>query len=109
MVGFLLVWRSGRLWWCESCGEARLACGPGTSWKVPGYSLEVLGAGAGVALAGAAFLGRDFLAASARWRSWWRRSWNGWSEACFFIPSSCHRSTEYAAGASPAHSIFPGE
>ena len=72
----------GWTWW----GEAGSS---GTSWKVPGYSLEVLGAGAGVALAGAAFLGRDFLAASARWRSWWRRSWNCWSDACFFMADYC--------------------
>jgi hypothetical protein len=49
------------------------------------------GAGAEVESAPSAFFGGGFLAASARLRSWWRRSWNCWSEACFFIPQSCHR------------------
>src|SRR5260370_42223270 len=30
----------------------------------------------------------DFFAASARFRSWWRRSWNCWSDACFFMVQS---------------------
>lgn len=57
------------------------------------YFLAGSVAGESGALGGnvAAFFGGGFLVASARLRSWWRRSWNCWSEFCFFMPQSCHR------------------
>ncbi len=51
------------------------------------------GGGAGVATGGC--FGVGFRAASARLRCWWRRSWDCWSEACFFIASSWHRLGEF--------------
>src|ERR1700723_2380625 len=49
------------------------------------------GVGTGAQSAGGDFFCGGFFAASAsaRLRSWWRRSWNCWSDACFFMAGSC--------------------